>query len=214
MQNEGKNTKKEKHRKLGLGKKISRAIVKGAIFAYCKIIYRVKIIGTENIPKKGALIFCGNHRSFLDPPLIEVTCKRDDTRFLAKRELTKNKFFALLGIVFDAILVNRDSKDVTALKESLKTLKDGKCIALFPEGTRNGMEKGEKVKDGASYFALNSDAKVIPVGIKGGRKLFQKAIITYGEPLSFDEYKANRKEKETMDKVTEEIMDKVLELAK
>lgn len=194
--------------------RFSRAIVRGAIFAFCKIVYRVKIVGTENIPKDEAIIFCGNHRSFLDPPLIEVTCKRDDTRFLAKKELAKNKFLARLGNIFNVILVNRDSKDTVALKESLKTLKNGGCIALFPEGTRNGLEKGEKVKDGASYFALNTNAKVIPVGIKGGKKIFQKVIITYGKPMDFSKYKESKKEKETMDKVTEEIMNEILELAK
>ena len=196
-----------------IGKKITRAIVKGAILIYCKIVYRAKIIGTKNIPKDGAVVFCGNHRSFLDPPLIEVTCKRDDTRFIAKKELTENKFLAFLVYIFEAILVNRDSKDVIALKESLKTLKSGGCIAVFPEGTRNGMEKGEKAKGGASFFALNSDAKVIPVGIKGGNKPFQKVIITYGKPLNFDEYKNTRKEKETIDKVTDEIMDNIVKLA-
>lgn len=195
------------------GKKIARAIVKGAILIYCKIVYRVKIIGTENIPKQGSVVFCGNHRSFLDPPLIEVTCKRDDTRFLAKKELTENKFLAFLGYIFEAILVNRDSKDVIALKESLKTLKSGGCIALFPEGTRNGIEKGEKAKGGASFFALNSDAKVIPVGIKGGNKPFQKVVITYGKPLDFTQYKKTRKEKETIDKVTDEIMNNIIKLA-
>ncbi len=209
-----KKEKKNKKNKLPLGKKIARVIVKGAIFAYCKVVYRAKIMGTENIPKDGSVIFCGNHRSFLDPPLIEVTCKRDDTRFLAKKELAKNKFMAFLGNVFDAILVNRDEKDVTVVKESLRTLKQGNCIAIFPEGTRNGLEKGEKVKDGASYFALNSDAKVIPVGIKGGEKPFKKAYITYGKPIDFSEYKATRKEKDTMDKVTDEIMNSILELAK
>ena len=124
-------------------KKIGRGIVKGAIYIYCKVVYRVKVVGKENIPKKGPIIICGNHRSFLDPPLIEVTCGRY-TRFLAKEELTKNKFLAFLGVVFNAILVKRDSKEVVAIKESLKTLKNGDCLALFPEGTRNGLEKGKR----------------------------------------------------------------------
>ena len=119
---------------------------------------------------------------------------------------------ALLGIIFNAILVNRDSKDVAALKESLKTLKSGGCIAIFPEGTRNGIAKGEKAKDGVAFFALNSDAKVIPVGIKGGLKPFQKATITYGKPLDFSADKANRKDKDTMDKVTSEIMGEIMKL--
>ena len=148
-------------------KAICRGIVKGAIIAYCKIVYRMKVVGKENIPQKGPIIICGNHRSFLDPPLIEVTCGRY-SRFLAKEELTKNKFLAFLGYVFDAILVKRDSKEIVALKESLQTLKNGDCLALFPEGTRNGIAKGEKVKDGAAFFAVRSGAPVIPWGIKGG----------------------------------------------
>ncbi len=202
-----------KYQKPKILKRIARVIVKSAIFAYCKIVYRMKIIGTENIPKEGAVIFCGNHRSYLDPPLIEVTCKRSETRFIAKQELTKNKFLALLGYIFDAILVNRDSKDIGAIKESLKTLKQGECIALFPEGTRNGLAKGEKAKDGVAFFALNSDATVIPVGIKGGLKAFQKVTITYGKPLDFSKDKANKKDKNTMDKVTSEIMEEIIRLA-
>lgn len=193
-------------------KAISRGIVKGAIYVYCKVVYRFKVIGKENIPKEGAVIICGNHRSFLDPPLIEVTCGRY-TRFLAKEELTKNKFLALLGFVFDAILVKRDSKEVKALKESLQTLKNGDCLALFPEGTRNGLEKGEKVKDGAAFFALRSGASVIPCGIKGGEKGNRKVIITYGKPLDFSEYKGS-KDKEIIDKVTNEIMENIINLSK
>ena len=90
---------------------IERGIVKGAIWIYCKIVYRFELVGQENIPKEGPVIICGNHRSFLDPPLMEVTTGRY-TRFLAKEELTKNKFLAYLGKVFDAILVKRDSKEV------------------------------------------------------------------------------------------------------
>ena len=85
--------------------KIMRIIVKTALFIYCKIIYRLKVIGKENIPKEGAVIFCGNHKTMIDPPLIEITCKRDDTRFIAKEELTKNPFMAFLGKIFNVILV-------------------------------------------------------------------------------------------------------------
>ena len=191
---------------------ISRGIVKGAIWIYCKIVYRFKVVGKENIPKNGAVIICGNHRTFLDPPLIEVTCGRY-TRFLAKEELTKNKFLAFLGWVFESILVKRDSKDVAALKESLKVLKNGDCLALFPEGTRNGIAKGEKVKDGAAFFAVRSGAPVIPCGIKGGEKGNKKVTITYGKPLDFSEYKGS-KDKEVLDKITDEIMSDILELAK
>ena len=191
-------------------KQIGRIIVRSAIRLYFIVFYRVKVEGTENIPKDKTqpLIYCGNHRTYKDPPLIVVTAKRH-VRFLAKEELRKNPFFAFLGVVFDGIYVKRDSKDVSALKTTLKALKNGESIALFPEGTRNGMEKGEKAKDGAAFFAVKTGAKVIPVGISGGEKLFKKMIIKYGKPLDF-----SNRSKDELDEVTDEIMEKIVELTK
>lgn len=191
-------------------KEIARKIVRGAIYAYCKIVHRVKIEGQENIPLNEPLIYCGNHRTYLDPPLIVVTAKRH-VRFMAKIELKKNPFFAFLGLVFDGIYVNRDSKDISAIKTVLKALKNGECVALFPEGTRNGIEKGEKVKDGAAFFAMRSGAKVMPVGISGGTGKFAKVTIRYGKPLDFSTYDKN--DKEVLDKITEEIMENIKKLA-
>lgn len=190
-------------------KQIGRVIVRTAIRLYFVVVYRVKVEGTENIPKDKSqpLIYCGNHRTYADPPLIVVTAKRH-VRFLAKEELRKNPFFAFLGVVFDGIYVKRDSKDVTALKTTLKALKNGESIALFPEGTRNGMEKGQKAKDGAAFFAVKTGAKVIPVGITGGEKPFKKMTIRYGEPLDF-----SGRSKDELDEITDEIMDKIVELA-
>ena len=193
-------------------KEVIKWIVRGAIYIWCKIYYRAEIKGLENIPKEGPLIFCGNHRTYLDPPLMVVTAKRD-MRFLAKEELYKNKFLSFLGWVFEAIPVKRDEKDITAIKESLKALKNGQCIALFPEGTRNGMEKGEKAKDGVAFFAVRSGAKVVPCGIKGGTKENIKVTITYGKPLDYSKYR-NEKDKQILDNITKEIMDNIIELAK
>lgn len=194
-------------------KNILKAIVQGAIFAYCKIVHRVKIEGTENIPKEGALIFCGNHRTFLDPPLIKVTAKRD-THFLAKEELYKNPFLSFLGWIFEAIPVKRDAKDINAVKSSLKYLKKGECIALFPEGTRNGLAKGEKVKDGAAFFALRTGAKVVPIGISGKTGHFSKVTIKYGKPLDYSKYKNVEDEKQALEEITEDIMKHIIELSK
>lgn len=191
---------------------IIKVIVRGAIYLWCKVYYKAETIGLENIPKDGPLIFCGNHRTYLDPPLIVSTAKRD-MRFLAKEELAKNPFLNFLGWAFEAIHVKRDEKDVTAIKESLKALKNGQCIALFPEGTRNGLEKGEKVKDGVAFFAVRTGAKIVPCGIKGGTKENKKVTITYGKPLDYSEYKGN-KDKEVLEKITQEVMENIIELAK
>ena len=53
-------------------KRILRVIVRTAIYLYCKVVYRLKVIGKENIPKEGPVIYCGNHRSYSNR---RKTCK-------------------------------------------------------------------------------------------------------------------------------------------
>ena len=114
-----------------------------------------------------------------------------------------------MGVVFDGIYVKRDSKDVSALKTTLKALKNGESIALFPEGTRNGMEKGQRAKEGAAFFAVRTGAKVIPVGISGGEKPFKKMTIKYGKPMDF-----SNRSKDELDEITDKIMNEIIELSK
>ena len=192
-------------------KRILRVIVRTAIYLYCKVVYRLKVIGKENIPKEGPVIYCGNHRSYLDPPLIVVTAGRH-VRFMAKEELTKNKFLKFLGYVFDAIYVKRDNKEIVALKTTLKALKNKESIAMFPEGTRNGLEKGESVKEGVAFFVLQTGAKVQPVGIVGGEKPFKRVYVNYGKPLDYSDRVTKKPSKEELEQVSKEIMDNIIML--
>ena len=192
-------------------KRILRVIVITAIYLYCMVLYRLKVIGKENIPKEGPVIYCGNHRSYLDPPLIVVTAGRH-VRFMAKEELTKNKFLKFLGYVFDAIYVKRDNKEIAALKTTLKALKNKESIAMFPEGTRNGLEKGESVKEGVAFFVLQTGAKVQPVGIVGGEKPFKKVYVNYGKPLDYSDRVKKKPTKEELEQVSKEIMDNIIML--
>ena len=195
-------------------KAVCRCIVTFVIYTYCRIVYRAKIIGKENIPKEGSLIFCGNHRTYLDPPLIVVTSSRK-MRFIAKEELKNNLLFSFLIFAYDGIYVKRDSKDIGALKEAMKTLKSGGCIGIFPEGTRNGIEKNEgKLKNGAAYMSLKTGAKIIPIGIKGEVKPFHQVTITYGKPMDFSELLKEKSAKELEDYVSEEIKKEILKLSK
>lgn len=195
-------------------KKIGRVIVRGAILGYCKIVYRLKVVGKENVPKEGAVIFCGNHRTYLDPPVIVVTAGRH-MRFMAKEELRKNPFFAFLAIIFDGIYVKRDSKDITAMKECIKTLKSGECIGMFPEGSRNGLEKNDgKLKNGATYMAMKTGAKIVPIGIQGDSKPFHRSTIVYGKPIDYSQRMLEKGEKDLVDVASEELKEEIVRLTK
>ena len=190
-----------------------RVIIEFVFKIYYIIVHRMKVEGRENIPQDEPVIFCANHKSFLDPPLIKITAKRN-MYFLAKIELAKNPILKFLGWVFEVMYVKNDEKDINAIKGSLKHLKKGECIALFPEGTRNGLAKGQKVRDGAAFFAIRGGAKVVPIGISGKMKPFTKLTIRYGEPLDYSSYKKAEDEKKALEEVTEDLMKHILELVK
>ena len=195
-------------------KKISRVVVSNSIRLYCKIVYRYEVIGKENVPKEGALLFCGNHTSYLDGPIIIVTSPRP-MRFMLKLDLKKNLLFRYLAYAYDGIYVKRDSKDIGPLKEALKKLKSGGCVGLFPEGTRNGMEKNEgKLKNGAVYMSLKSNAKIIPIGIKGDAKPFNKVTITYGKPLDFNKMFEEKNAKDIEEEASEILKQEIVKLTK
>lgn len=187
-------------------KKFVRAIVKFILRTAYRIAFRVKITG--ELPKDGAYIICSNHINYLDAAAIVLFNKRK-VNFVAKEDLFTHSILFWLGHLFDAIPIKRDMQDIEAMKRCLKVLKNGELLGIFPEGTRKGMEKNMKAKNGAAFMAIKSGVKVIPTGIHGTFKPFSKVYINYGEPIDLSEYK-NQKDK--LDEATDIVMTKIKEL--
>ncbi|MBQ3409230.1 MAG: 1-acyl-sn-glycerol-3-phosphate acyltransferase [Clostridia bacterium] len=180
------------------------------IFLYIPI-YRIKVIGKNKVPKYGAYIICANHINMLDA-LAVVCTNRRKVRFICKKEMFSKRILGWVLKTADTIPLDREKNDIESMKRTIKGLNNGDLLGIFPEGTRKGMEKNVKVKNGAAFFALKSRVKVIPLGIQGSFKPFTKVKLVYGEPLDFSEYYGKEKEKETLDKVTDIIMDNIVKL--
>jgi len=193
-------------------KKFVRGFVKGFLAGLYRIAFYVKITGKENIPEDGAYIICSNHINYLDAAAIILLNKRK-IRFVAKQDLYRIKILAWLGHLFDIIPIKRNKQDLESMKRCMKALKNGELLGIFPEGTRKGLEKQEKVKNGAAFMALRTNTKVIPVGIHGKFKFRSKIYINYGEPLDFSEYKDKTNDKEVLEKVSNEIMNQIIKLS-
>ena len=195
-----------KVRKENAWKKFVRKTIKSFLSLIYKISFRVKITG--KVPEEGAYILCCNHINYLDAAAVVLFNKRK-VNFVAKEDLFTHRSLMWLGHLFDAIPIKRDMQDIEAMKRCLKVLKNGELLGIFPEGTRNGLEKNGKAKNGAAFMAIKSKAKVIPVGIHGSFKPFSKVYINYGEPIDLSNYT-----KEQLDEATERIMNEVVALTK
>ncbi len=175
------------------------------------ILYRPKIVGKENLPKDTGALLCPNHVHNLDSAVIVAMFKRK-VNVLAKEELFINKFVCWLADIFGIYPVKRGKADLQAIKISLKLLKNNELLLMFPEGTRHGLEKGKKAKNGAVLIAATAEKPIIPIGIQGSFKPFTKVVVNIGKPIDYSKYKEEVKDKEIATRLTTELMERIVEL--
>lgn len=176
-----------------------------AIFIYP--IFRVKVIGRENIPESQGYILCANHKSNLDPIFLAIAFP-SNIRFMAKKELFENKLLAGLLKSIGVFPVDRKGRDLSSLKNSIKLLKDENVLGIFPEGTRTHEISRQNMKDGVAYIALKTKKDILPVEIVSSYKPFRKTYIYINEPINVDNY-LNMKSKEAMVKMTDEVFNEI-----
>lgn len=188
-----------------------RVVIKFIFRIMAAVLYRVKLVGHKNVPKEGACIICPNHVDFFDPPVV-VACTKRKVHMMAKEELFKNGFIKWLAKLFGIFPVKRGEKDLEAIKTSLRILKEGEVLGIYPEGTRNGIARGVKPKTGAINIAIKSGAPIVPLGIQGTFKPFTKVKLNYGKPISYEKYKDQKLEKEDVEKLLNELMSEIIRL--
>ena len=181
-----------------------RIFVKTCVRIFTLLLFRVKTEGQENIEKDKPYILCANHTSNWDPVFLYTATKRE-MYMMSKEELFVNKFIYWFAGKMNVFPVKRGKQDIESIKKSLKVLKDKKILAIFPEGTRNGIKKNGKIQNGPAYLAARSGIEVIPVRIEGNFKPFSKVVLHYGKPLDFSKYQSKKPEKETLDLISSEI---------
>lgn len=187
-------------------------VFRGLASVVYHLLFRIKIVGIENIPD-GPCVVCANHKSNFDPPLLAV-CLPVPVRFMAKEELFKNKLFGKILLSFGAFPVKRGKGDVGALRSAIKMLESGEKVAIFPEGTRSKKDYLKKGKKGAVLIAVKAGVNIIPVGISGGYRLFEKMTVTIGKEISLDEYFENDATTEDFQEITDtKIMPEIAALA-
>lgn len=148
-----------------------------------KILFRPQIIGKENIPEDGALIFAGNHKHAVDPTMVMMSTNRV-VHYMAKEELFKG----IHGWLFNKIgliKVHRGKSNPQAVIEAEKILKNGGTVGIFPEGTRNrSNEELLKFRHGTVAIAKKMNTLILPFAIKGRYKLFRKSVVLeFGKPI-------------------------------
>jgi len=179
-------------------------ITKSTAYLLFKMFFSLQVKGLENVPKKGPFIIASNHASNLDPIIIGGVYK-GRIHFMAKEELFKNKFFAWYLRKLSIFPLKRATNDSRAMRETLRRLKAGCGIGVFPEGSRTDDGNMKEPKVGVSVLSFLTNASVIPCYIGGtyeawpsNRSSLQRAKLTisFAKPLSLPVVNENNKKLE------------------
>jgi len=195
---------------------------------FLRLIFRPYVVGLENVPADGPVIFASNHLSFSDSFFFPLVVPRRIT-FLAKADYFTGKgvkgwltarFFRGAG----QLPVDRSGGRASeaALRTGLRVLARGEALGIYPEGTRSPDGRLYRGKTGVARMALEAHCKVIPVVMIGtdeiqppGQKVpkIGRVGVTIGAPLDFSRYEGMEGDRFVLRSITDEIMYELMELS-
>lgn len=195
-------------------------LIRWCSLIFLKLYLWLRIDGAKNIPEKGPFILAANHSSYLDPLILAASIDRP-LHFVMRDKLLA---FPLLGWILkrsNTIPVKRHGRDMAAVKKALGVLKDGRVLAIFPEGTRTKDRKLKRAKTGIGMFVYKAKAPVVPAYIEGAFDAMPRRVKTLkrhpvrlyiGKSINFKKECAMEQGKDAYQRIADGIMDHIAEL--
>jgi 1-acyl-sn-glycerol-3-phosphate acyltransferase len=185
-----------------------KAVVRAGLIA----AYRIRYSGVENVPLQGGLLVVANHQSHLDPPLVGAGFPRRMS-YLARETLFRFAPFAWLLRSLNGVPLDREGGGMAGMKETLRRLKRGEAVLIFPEGTRSPDGEIGRFRQGFATLAVRSKAAILPATLEGAFDAWPRSRnyplpgrvhVHYGTPLLPEEI-AGRSEAELVAEVQSRV---------
>ena len=154
---------------------------------------RYRLTGRDHIPAGRAVVFCSNHESNVDPPVLFQALHRR-LHVLFKAELTKLPILGKVMLAGGFVAVERERREASlaSVDRAAASIRAGNSFLIFPEGTRSHTSELLPFKKGGFIMAIKAQAPIVPVAISGGRDAMRKGSrfvrpvlcrIRIGEPI-------------------------------
>jgi 1-acyl-sn-glycerol-3-phosphate acyltransferase len=167
------------------------AVLRPLVWFLCRLVFRVRFYGVENVPPRGACIIAPNHVTYIDPVWITIPIKRR-VYYMAWDKPFDIPVLGFLMRTFGAFPVKLEAADARARREAEVVLGAGKALVIFPEGGRTRTGKLEPFKMGAFRLAVTHGVPIVPVSIDGAYEIWPagrwlprpgRLTITYHQPI-------------------------------
>jgi 1-acyl-sn-glycerol-3-phosphate acyltransferase len=195
-----------------------KSVINSIVKIFAILFLKLDASELNKVPQEGPLIAIGNHINFLEPPIMIAHLHPRKTTGLVKKENWDNPLFKFLFNVWGGIPIDRDIADFTAFQEAKEALKDGKILAVAPEGTRTHDGQLIQGKPGVAMLALQTDVPLQAVAFFGHEEFWANVKRLKRTPMNIRVGKRfginlqdQRKSKAVLQAVADEMM---LELAK
>jgi 1-acyl-sn-glycerol-3-phosphate acyltransferase len=161
-----------------------------ACWAVCLVLFRYRVLRLARLPRTGPVLLAVNHQSYVDPMLAGSALPRP-LHFMARRTLFVGTFGRLIRSV-NAFPVDRDRADLQAVREAIGLLERGRCLLIFPEGTRSRDGRLAPMRSGFGMLARRTGAPIVPVYIDGAFRAWprqrllprlRQIRVWFGEPI-------------------------------
>jgi 1-acyl-sn-glycerol-3-phosphate acyltransferase len=140
-----------------------------------RLLCRIDDKSLQQVPQQGPLIIVCNHINALEVPVVFPRLHPRPVTGFAKSETWDNPILGPLFNIWDVIPIRRGQPDITALRQGLKVLEDGKILAITPEGTRSGDGRLQQGHPGVVMLALHSGAPILPL-VYYGNEAFNRNL--------------------------------------
>ena len=159
---------------------------------------------------RGGAIVAANHTSFSDPFLVGVSVWYRRLFFLAAETVMVGKLRTWLLRGVGAIKIDRNGTDIEAIRKSVKVLKDGHLLAVFPQGGISADDQIKTMKSGAILIAIQAGVPMIPMHICPKKRWYHRRVVIVGNAVDPRDYIKN-KIPSTIDieKVTQVLMEEM-----
>jgi 1-acyl-sn-glycerol-3-phosphate acyltransferase len=141
--------------------------VRGVVIAFLKFAYRMRMEGAEHVPDSGPIIYVANHQSHYDPCIVGSLVGDRPLSGMARATLFHNPVLAWIMRGIGVIALDQSKGDAGAFKAALGELQAGRCVLVFPEGSRTRDGAIHEFKPGVALIIRRSGAPVIPLAIEG-----------------------------------------------
>lgn len=181
-----------------------------------RVFWRFQVVGAQNVPLAGPLIVACNHVSYMDPIALGVGCPRP-LDYMAKVELFRIPILGPLITALGAYPVERSKSATAAIRRSVKALRSGDALGIFPQGTRVRDDKAN-AHTGVALLALLSGAPVVPACVVGSVHAARlgQIKVAFGKPVTFvaqtNDLPKEKASREDLANWTRMIMDRIRSL--